>query len=287
MYSAYCTYATCIEHVSRSEFGDIDMTQLVKICGLRTEEAATQAIDHGADLLGVIMVPNRKRTAEKAVVAEISKRAKDKRRELNRKLTTAQQLIDHLSTQTFNTHTEYFDAFQRLVVENGPFLVGVFRNQNVEEVFRAAEECSLDFIQLHGSEKEEDYLTRNQARYGIIKRYVLPTHVEHMGEFFPSLVENPRGFAFPLLDSELGGEGQTIDWTLIHELDGRFILAGGLTPDNLSETVPYLDKVFGYDVSGGVESADGNKDLNKIAQFITNGKKNLHKLEQMHDGTYQ
>lgn len=253
------------------------MTQLVKICGLRTVEAAAKAIDLGADLLGVIMVPNRKRTADPEVVREISDLAITKRKSLGRRFQTMKEIITHLQQQKFTSFEDYLLSAKLLIQENGPFLVGVFRNQNVDDVFQAAKDCSLDFIQLHGSEEVNDYLAQNETiDYGIIKRFVLPTHVPDMAAFFPTLIESPsKGFAFPLLDSEMGGEGQTIDWTLINELQGKFILAGGLNPDNLADTIPYLKNVFGFDVSGGVEDENGDKDLEKIEMFVLNGK-SLH-----------
>lgn len=253
------------------------MALLIKICGLRTGEAADQAINSGADLLGVIMVPGRKRTVSPTVAIEISKLARNKRKALNRRFQTTKELLDHVASLQLSLHREYFQTLKTLVVENGPFLVGVFRNQNLEDVFDAATKCGLDFIQLHGSEDVQEYLVRNDAlEFGIIKRYVIPVHAELMNEFFPKVVETTsRGFVFPLLDSELGGEGQRIDWSLINDLDGDFILAGGLNPDNLLETKPFLKNIFGFDVSGGVEDENGDKDLDRITRFITNGKQVL------------
>lgn len=247
---------------------------LVKICGLRTVEAAKQAIDHGADLLGVIMVPNRKRSVDPKVALEISKLAKEQRKKLGRKFQSSREIIEYVKTQKFKHHDEYFKLYRQLVIENGPFLVGVFRNQDLNEVFRLAQEQEIDVIQLHGSEDIEHYLEKNTENdYVIVKRYVIPEHIDLMTKFFGTLTEVPtRGFAFPLLDSEAGGEGNTIDWTLINDLEGKFILAGGLHPDNLHETAQYSENLIGYDVSGGVEDSNGDKDLEKIAQFIANGK---------------
>ncbi|WPK27387.1 hypothetical protein PUMCH_004774 [Australozyma saopauloensis] len=253
------------------------MALLIKICGLRTAEAANQAIEAGADLLGVIMVPGRKRTVALDVAAEISKLAQNKRKALGRQFQSVNEILNHINSLKFDSHRAYFQKFKVLVEENGPFLVGVFRNQNIEDVFKLANQASVDFIQLHGSEDVSEYLARNDGlKYGIIKRYVIPDHTEQMKEFFPKVLESThQGFGFPLLDSELGGEGQTIDWTLINDLDGDFMLAGGLNAENLSETKPFLKNVFGFDVSGGVENENGDKDLDKISRFVANGKQVL------------
>lgn len=250
------------------------MTKIVKICGLKNLDAAAQAIESGADLLGFIMVPGRKRTVEPNVAAEIASLARSKRREHNRKFQSVHEIIEHLEKPTFSTPKEYFAEVSKLIIENGPFSVGVFRNQNPEDVFLAAEELQLDAIQLHGSENPQTFMDHNNdKKFLIIKRFVIPSQAKTMDEFFPLLLENKnQGFALPLLDSELGGEGVVIDWSLINELNGSFILAGGLTAENLPETKPYLQNVVGFDVSGGVEDERGNKDLEKIHGFVAAGK---------------
>ncbi|GEQ67564.1 hypothetical protein JCM33374_g1229 [Metschnikowia sp. JCM 33374] len=204
-----------------------------------------------------------------------SKEVKTKRRDIGREFQSAAEIVEYLGQQKFTAHNEYFEACAQLIQKNGPFLVGVFRNQNLEDVFSMARECGLDFIQLHGSEDVESYLEFDaNHEFGIIKRYVIPDHIELMREFFPSVTNTQKqGFLLPLLDSEAGGEGKKIDWSLINELDGKFLLAGGLDPENLHETKPFLQNVIGFDVSGGVENANGDKNLDKIEAFIVNAKK--------------
>lgn len=90
---------------------------VVKICGLKSVEAAQVAIDSGADLLGIICVPNRKRTVDSEVAKLISKLCRNK----------------------------------------DVKLVGVFRNQTKEDVARIAEDYSLDVVQLHGDEDWKEY----------------------------------------------------------------------------------------------------------------------------------
>lgn len=250
------------------------MPQLVKICGLRTTEAAEKAIDSGADILGVIMVPNRKRSVSHAVATEISNQTRQAREAAGVKFKSAAEIIAYVEKQGLKDYNQYFELYHQLLVENGPFLTGVFRNQNIDDVFELAEKCSVDCIQLHGSEDVHAYLERNKdGKYLIVKRYVIPDQVNEMTQFFTTVCGRAgQGFAFPLLDSELGGEGHTIDWTLINDLKGKFVLAGGLTPDNLRDTIPYGKNVIGYDVSGGVEKENGDKDLDKIEQFVRNGK---------------
>nr|VFJ46056.1 MAG: phosphoribosylanthranilate isomerase [Candidatus Kentron sp. FM]VFJ75514.1 MAG: phosphoribosylanthranilate isomerase [Candidatus Kentron sp. FM]VFK21752.1 MAG: phosphoribosylanthranilate isomerase [Candidatus Kentron sp. FM] len=65
-----------------------------------------------------------------------------------------------------------------------------------------------------------------------------------------------------------GGTGQTFDWSLVpSQRTLPLVLAGGLTPDNVRQAVGIV-KPFAVDVSGGVESAKGIKDADKMARFI-------------------
>jgi phosphoribosylanthranilate isomerase len=67
-----------------------------------------------------------------------------------------------------------------------------------------------------------------------------------------------------------GGTGTVADWQLAaraKEFGLPVILAGGLTPDNVSEAIQAVDP-FGVDVAGGVESAPGIKDPEKIRRFM-------------------
>ena len=65
------------------------------------------------------------------------------------------------------------------------------------------------------------------------------------------------------------GSGQTVDWNRAAEVArrGEMILAGGLKPENIAAAVKIV-RPFGVDVSSGIESAPGVKDVNRIRAFI-------------------
>ncbi|KAK6203640.1 phosphoribosylanthranilate isomerase [Scheffersomyces amazonensis] len=248
------------------------MTKLVKICGIKAEDAAAKAIESGADLLGMILVPNRKRTVDHEVAQAISRQVKQARISKHRQYQSINELQLHISTLPIKSIKEYFEIVSQLLIENGPFLVGVFRNQSIEDVLDTASKLELDFIQLHGNENKVEYIKLINHKFGVIPRYVIPQQINIMPHDFEQII-NFKSVSIPLLDSDAGGEGKVIDWNLINkELNfGNFILAGGLTPDNLKDTVT-INNVIGYDVSGGVEDINGNKDFNKVEKFITIGK---------------
>lgn len=73
-------------------------------------------------------------------------------------------------------------------------------------------------------------------------------------------------------DTALGGVGKTFDWSLAiraqEKLPGtRFLLAGGLTPENVADAVRTV-RPFGVDVSSGVEAEPGRKNHAKVRAFI-------------------
>lgn len=72
-----------------------------------------------------------------------------------------------------------------------------------------------------------------------------------------------------LFEGPVSGTGETSDWTHAAELatQTELILAGGLNPSNVAEAIAKV-KPFGVDVSSGVESAPGVKDVAKIVEFV-------------------
>jgi phosphoribosylanthranilate isomerase len=80
----------------------------------------------------------------------------------------------------------------------------------------------------------------------------------------------------PLLDTpsstQLGGTGTVFDWGLVESLEGRFVLAGGLGPDNVATAVERIAP-WGVDASSRLESAPGRKDAGMVAAFIEKAKK--------------
>ena len=72
------------------------------------------------------------------------------------------------------------------------------------------------------------------------------------------------------MKGQFGGTGQTFDWglaALAVQVVKPVFLAGGLAPGNVAEAVRAV-RPYGVDVSGGVESAPGRKDPEKVTAFV-------------------
>jgi phosphoribosylanthranilate isomerase len=141
--------------------------------------------------------------------------------------------------------------------------VGVFVNADIETVKKTASRLLLDFVQFHGDESVE-YV---QQFGGQAIKVFRATE-----EFDPAVI---RSFntTLTLLDAydpdAFGGTGKTIDWSVARAAGeyGKIILAGGLTPENVTEAIAAADP-FGVDVAGGIELSPGKKDHGKMKEFI-------------------
>ncbi|KAK9494543.1 isomerase-domain-containing protein [Lipomyces doorenjongii] len=220
-------------------------TPIVKICGTRTVEAAQCAISSGADLIGMILVPHLKRTVSTDQAKAISRTVHEFR----------ESRPPHDVALTDNP-TDWFEGHVEQIRLRAPLVVGVFRNQSLDEVLRLLKECDLDIVQLHGS---EPLSWTREIPVPVIKKFG-PGEDDLMA---------PGLHAVTLLDGGAGGEGHMISWDGLPG-SGAFILAGGLTVDNVAVAVK-IPNVAGVDVSSGVET-DGKQDLEKIQMFIRNAK---------------
>ena len=227
---------------------------LVKICGTRSPEAAATAISAGADLVGIILAPGRKRTVSTETALAISEVVHKTKRP-----TFSTSLIPD------NSASEYFDYVSQTFAKHPtrPLLVGVFQNQPIKYVLEQSKLLQLDIVQFHGSEPVE------WAR-------LVPVPV--FKSFSPKdFGIGLRGYhALPLLDAGAGGSGQQLDLSdvkgvLATDAGVRVLLAGGLNSDNIASVIgslgEYRGRVAGVDVSSGVEE-NGEQSLGRIEAFI-------------------
>ena len=145
--------------------------------------------------------------------------------------------------------------------------VGVFVDMDRTDVEVIAGDCGLSAIQLCGAEKTEEFADIPFPIWRALK--VGPASVEPLLESWA-----PARY---LIDAAApgmhGGTGLTADWQRAAEIAKNFpaMLAGGLTPDNVADAIATVNPV-GVDVSSGVESSPGRKDLAKLKCFISSAK---------------
>ncbi|WP_406183435.1 phosphoribosylanthranilate isomerase [Streptomyces sp. NBC_01006] len=143
-------------------------------------------------------------------------------------------------------------------VPDSVLTVGVFRGQPVDEVRRLAEESGVRGVQLHGDEGPEYYEALRAEGRTLLR--ATAEHVKRCGEYGEDLL---------LLDAPDPGSGKPWNWGSeeFAAPEGRWLLAGGLTPGNVREAVATTG-AWGVDVSSGVERERGVKDPALIRAFI-------------------
>ena len=157
---------------------------------------------------------------------------------------------------------------REIVAALPPFVnkVGLFVNANPSLIDEVLCEVALDTLQFHGDESPSDC-----AQYEM--PFIKAIRVSPEVDLIKTANEYSQASAL-LLDTYqpdvYGGSGKSFDWSLANiELDLPIILAGGLTPDNVSVAINTAQP-YAVDVSSGVESAKGLKDIDKIRAFISN-----------------
>lgn len=148
--------------------------------------------------------------------------------------------------------------------------VGVFVNAPLDQIAYTVQLGRLTGVQLHGQESLADCNQLRQAlpHTELIKAIRVKT---------PEALEQSLSYASHvdtlLLDAyhpqQLGGTGKTLNWQQLQAFNPGcpWFLAGGLTPDNVSEALRLL-RPDGIDLSSGVEHSPGDKDLAKVQQLF-------------------
>lgn len=194
---------------------------LVKICGLLDADTARVAVEAGADLVGFVFAPSRRRIEPEA----------------------ARRIIATLPPSVLS--------------------VGVFVDEEPDEVERIADFCGLGVLQFHGRESPE-YCRR--FRLPVIKALRVGNTTAELDR--AQAYQVWMLLADTLVPGHEGGTGRTFNWSLLTDrnLPLPLILAGGLHGGNVQEAITAV-RPYGVDVSSGVET-EGRKDPAKIRDFI-------------------
>ena len=207
----------------------------VKICGLTTPESIAEAVAAGAAYVGFVFFPKSPRHLDIAKARELA-----------------------------------------LLVPPGVAKVALVVNPEDAMLDALTEKVPVDMIQLHGRESPER-VADVRARYGLpVMKAIGISEPDDLAaiDAYAAVADQLLIDAKPPKTAVLpGGNGLAFDWRL---LQGRrwsipWMLAGGLTPENISEAVR-LTGATQVDVSSGVESAPGQKDLAAITRFVSEAK---------------
>ncbi len=148
--------------------------------------------------------------------------------------------------------------------------IGVFVNASLGEIERVLEQTTLTGIQLHGDESPQ-FCCQVKQRFPnleLIKAFRIKT-----SKSLTAITPYFEGVDTLLLDAYhphlLGGTGHTLNWKTLEKFSPPvpWLLAGGLTPDNIGQALTQLHPT-GIDLSSGVERSPGDKDLTKVAQLL-------------------
>ena len=209
----------------------------IKICGIRDVPTALSVAEIRPDAIGLVFYEQSPRCVSEDAAAEI-----------------ARQLPDDVEP------------------------IALFVNATADRIFDVCKSCGIRTIQLHGDEPPE--FARLLQGLQVVRAFRLGE-----GEL-PSVasdLERYRMLGVPLraclIDSRVedayGGTGHTAPWEALAsgwQADWPpLILAGGLQPANVCEAVSAV-RPWGIDVSSGVESSPGVKDLDRVAEFIANAR---------------
>ena len=213
---------------------DKSLPLLVKICGLSTIEAVTTAVAHGATHLGFIFFEKSPR----------------------------------------NVTAEW--AFELSAHKGGAKTVAVTVNADEAVLDAIVNTMRPDMLQLHGMETAQR-VREVSRRYGLPIINAVPVSVpddllvlnayDGVADMLLLDAKAPKEAALP------GGNGVTFDWTLLDDLSLTVpaLLSGGIGQHNLEAalaTVQRVAPIAGLDLSSGVESAPGVKDIAKIAALL-------------------
>ena len=226
---ARCSHRVLVYRRIRDRLHCRSALSYVKVCGITNPEDAELAASAGANLIGMILWPKAKRSVPLALAAEIAAAAR----------------------------------------RHGAEPVGVFVDEDAATIESICKLSGISIAQLHGNAARAalQHLSEDLA---VI--YVM--HASNDGTLQTSLPKRThKKVDFVLVDSLVGGSGESFDWTSLEPptfLSSRgWLLAGGLSPDNVSKAVQIANPT-GVDVSSGVCGDDGlKKDREKVEAFVS------------------
>jgi|GEM_PF-70062 len=151
--------------------------------------------------------------------------------------------------------------------------VGVFVNEDLDEIVEISEQANLNFIQLHGDETE-DFISQLRQRLNAKIRIIKVIRIANQTENLESKIHNLKSkIDYILFDTDskaFGGTGKTFDWKILNEINIPlpYFLSGGISLENINQLSTINYQPVALDINSKFEIEAGNKDLVKIKKLI-------------------
>lgn len=212
------------------------MSLLVKICGLKTEETVIATVEAGADMIGLNFHPKSPRFVTLEHAATLANLARERIEIAALVVDADDSRLSEIASATRSNLWQFHgtERYERL--------------RDVRSVFGRPIMKAIGVSEVGDLQSVRSFVP-------IADRILLDA-------------KPPKDAAYP------GGHGRVFDWSILSALPPGlpFMLSGGLSPDNVGEAIRTIRSMglnlLGLDVSSGVESAPGDKDLGKIRAFI-------------------
>ncbi len=164
-----------------------------------------------------------------------------------------------------------FDEAASIVREVSAYVntVAIMVQPKLEDVARTLDATEVDAVQVYEPEFDlRDFDFKKLLYYSV--RVKNAADIEAASKLGADLI-----FLDTYVNNEFGGTGRLSNWEEIVksgiDLSSRFVLSGGLRPENVCEAIGAV-KPFGVDTASGVEESPRSKDHDKIRRFVSNAK---------------
>ena len=209
----------------------------VKICGLKTPEMVTAALDAGADLVGFVFYPKSPRHVSPEEAKALADIARGRATIVALIVDADDNLIDEIAREVdpdfFQAHGhESPERIAEIAARTGRQVIKAIKIKAADDVAQAKAYAHSAALILYDAKAPET-----------------------------------------LKDALPGGNGIAFDWTLVAASNAPqgYILSGGLTPANVAKAIEVTGAAI-VDVSSGVEKSPGIKDITLIREFIAAAK---------------
>ena len=159
---------------------------------------------------------------------------------------------------------EFMLSFPRNVLK-----IGVFVNEELDDMLEMVKKYNLNGVQLHGAESEDMCYTFTQTGLLTLKAFSIAEPADF------DKTEDYEGtcdlYVFDTKTPQHGGSGQKFDWSILSAYQGNtpFLLSGGIGPDD-ADAIKAINHPMlrGVDLNSRFETEPGRKDASRLENFL-------------------